>query len=131
MPVYCYRKRNGEVVTLTMSIGEMIERQAAAMGESEDIIELEDGSFARRDYKAEHANAPPPGNWPMECDASGVHPDQRREAEEHSRKIGVPTEFTEDGAAVYRSPAHRKAYLEKIGMFDRNAGYSDPVPEHR
>jgi len=64
----------------------------------------------------------------MKSDAVGVAAHQVKEAEEHSQKIGIPTHFTKDGRAILESPEHRKAYCEAIGMFDRNAGYNDPLP---
>lgn len=71
-----------------------------------------------------------PGNWPMESDAAGVHESQIADAEEHSRKVGIPTHFTLDGKAVFESRSHRRRYLRKIGLFDRSGGYSDPMPDN-
>jgi len=62
----------------------------------------------------------------MESDAVGVNPTQRIEAMAHAKKIGVPTEFNNEGQAVFTSRMHRKKYCEAIGYFDRNGGYSDP-----
>jgi len=64
----------------------------------------------------------------MYSDAAGVAPSQVREAEEHARKIGIPTSFLKDGRAIFEGPAHRKTYCEAVGLFDRNGGYSDPQP---
>jgi len=86
----------------------------------------------KQDWQAKFAGGDfAPGNWPMESDAAGVHPDQIPEAVEHAKSIGVPTEFNKAGNPILRSPQHRAAYLRGIGMFDRDAGYSDPAPnEH-
>lgn len=64
--------------------------------------------------------------WPMCSDAAGVHPDQVAEAQAAATGLGVPTEFTPDGRAVFRSPRHRKLYCEAVGLYDRNGGYGDP-----
>ena len=85
--------------------------------------------MAKRDVVGDHSgvyhNA---GNWPMLSEGAGVHPTQQIEAMQHSDKIGVPTEFTADGQAVFRSAAHRKRYCEAVGLYDRNAGHADPLP---
>jgi hypothetical protein len=64
-------------------------------------------------------------------DAAGVAPSQVKEATDHSRKIGIPTEFTPDGQAIFTSRSHRKRYLEAVGLFDRNGGYGDPQRQKR
>lgn len=123
MPVYCYRRKdNDELVELFMSRDQMNARQ-----NEQCEIQLEDGTIAERDFQAEFAHiGTHPGNYPMESVAVGVSPKQVKEAEEHSRKIGVPTHFTKRGDAIFESAAHRKRYCEATGFFDRNAGYSDP-----
>jgi len=85
-----------------------------------------------RDFRAEHGgHTDTPGNWPLLSDACGVAHDQVKEAHEESVKAGVPTDFTEDGRAILTSPLHRKKYCEAMGMYDRNAGYSDPMPSKK
>ncbi len=80
-----------------------------------------------RDYHAEHCDEPDTaGNYPMESDAAGVAASQVDEASAHADSIGVPTEFTKEGSAVFRSKKHRKDYCEAIGLYDKNGGYSDP-----
>jgi len=69
-----------------------------------------------------------PGNWPMASYAAGVHPKQIPEMREFDKKHEVPTDYTEDGDPVFRGPGHRRKYCEAHGLFDRNAGLSDPVP---
>ena len=77
------------------------------------------------------ASHEPPGgtrsaNWPLESDALGVHPSQRKEAYEESVSVGVPTYYNERGQAVLESPAHRKRLCRALGIHDRNGGYGDP-----
>ncbi len=139
MPRYTYKRLdNDESVTLLMEMSEMTARQKVAQaageraaGDKGPFILIGDHVLARRDFRAELVNTRPAANYPMESDAAGVHPDQRVEAEAHSRSIGIPTHFTEDGAAVFTDPKHRKRYCEAIGMYDRNAGPGDPVPSNR
>lgn len=123
MPVYCYRRKdNGELVEILMSRQEMSARQ----NENAEI-QLEDGTLAERDFRAEFAHVGThPGNYPMESVAAGVNPKQIREAEEHSCKIGVPTYFSKRGDPIFRDRTHRRRYLRACGFFDRNGGYSDP-----
>lgn len=68
----------------------------------------------------------PKATYPFCSDAIGVHPAQVADARAESVQLGVPTDFTPDGRAVLRTPGHRKAYCEAIGVFDRNGGFSDP-----
>jgi hypothetical protein len=65
--------------------------------------------------------------WPMVSYAAGVHPDDVPAEQKFDREHGVPTEYR-DGDPVFTSPAHRKKYCEAHGLFDRNAGFRDPVP---
>ena len=81
----------------------------------------------QRDFQAEHKGTRhAPGNWPMESDAAGVAASQVKEATEHANSIGIPTNFTEEGSAIFTSAQHRKDYCRAIGMHDRNGGYGDP-----
>jgi hypothetical protein len=116
MPTYCY-SRNGEVI-----------EQYYPMGEAPQRVRLGRRVY-ERDYTAERALTRPPANWPMESDALGVHESQIEQARAESVRVGVPTDFTRDGRAILTSPGHRKRYAEAIGFFDRNAGYSDPLPK--
>jgi hypothetical protein len=99
------------------------------MSES-DLPELceKDGFVMDRDFAAELGRQHHGDIWPMESYAAGVNPVQIPEMREIDKKHGVPTDYTTDGDPVFRGPAHRKKYLEVHGMYDRNAGYRDPVP---
>lgn len=63
--------------------------------------------------------------WPLISDGAGVHPKQRAEAEALARKLGVPTEFTSAGSAVFRDRDHRKRFLKAHHMRDNDGGYGD------
>jgi len=84
----------------------------------------------RRGAKGIEPGAPPRaaalGNWPLCSDAVGVHPQHRRAAYEDSVRQGVPTEFNEQGQAVFHSRSHRKRYCRAIGYRDLDGGYGDP-----
>ena len=85
------------------------------------------GKFFSRDLRSEHCSTKDtPGNWPMKSDAAGVGAHQVKEAYDHSVKVGIPTEFTNDGRAIFTSRSHRKSYCQAIGLHDRNGGYGDP-----
>ena len=98
---------------------------------NEDILPVycdKDKSLMCRDYQADFGKRQPCGTWPMESYAAGVHPKQIPEMREFDKKHGVPTDYTPDGDPRFTSPKHRRKYCEAHGMFDRNAGLSDPVP---
>jgi len=117
MPSYCYTTPDGETVERLFSMKDEIPKE----------IVLEDGRRATRDFVAEHGGfAHSPGNWPLLSEAMGVAESQVKEAHAYSVKIGVPTEFTPDGRAVFTCPSHRKRYARAHGFIDRNGGYSDP-----
>ena len=64
--------------------------------------------------------------WPLYSDALAVWPSQVREAEEHARKIGVPTEFDpKTGKCVLTDRAHRARYLRANGVCDKDGGYKE------
>lgn len=95
---------------------------------TDDIPETvsEGGVLYRRDLQAEHGGfRHAPGIWPKESYAAGVHPAQIEEAHKKSLELGVPTEFSPNGDAIFRDRAHRKRYLKAVGLRDNDAGYSD------
>ena len=115
MPRYCFTDRQGNTICRFYLMTKVPKQFTLA------------GTVFKRNICAEHANTKhTPGNWPMKSDAAGVHPDQIKEAHQHSIKIGIPTEFTPDGRAVFTGRKHRKDYCRAIGLHDRNGGYGDP-----
>ena len=62
---------------------------------------------------------------PIVSEALAVHPDQVEEAREHSKAMGVPTEFLPDGRPILTSRSHRKSYLRAYHFHDRDGGYGD------
>lgn len=55
-------------------------------------------------------------------DALAVHPDQVKEATDHAKKCGVPTQYRPDGKPIIVSCAHQKA-LAKLSGFRPKRGY--------
>lgn len=120
MPIYCYRVPGGEIREIVMSVAEMMRREKGGR------LRFDDGTVGERDIEAEHRGfLHDAGTWPQYSDAAGVHPDQIAEATEHAAACGVPTDFKEDGRAIFTSRAHRRKYCEVHGLYDRDAGYSD------
>jgi len=81
-----------------------------------------------RDFKADFSKQRHGDIWPMASYAAGVHYKQISEMRKFDKQHEVPTDYTEDGDPVFTGPKHRKKYCEAHGLFDRNAGPSDPVP---
>jgi len=81
-----------------------------------------------RDFKTDFGKQYYGDIWPMASYAAGVHPKQIPDMKEFDKKHEVPTDYTPDGDPVFTGPKHRKKYCEAHGLFDRNAGLSDPVP---
>lgn len=123
MPTYLYS---------CVKCGEVTSRQFSMQARRKIVPCKICGDVAKRDYLAEHEGvAHHPGNWPLLSDAAGVNPCQIAEAREHSVRVGVPTDFTKDGRAILKSAEHRKRYCEAHGLYDRNGGFSDPLPKNR
>lgn len=88
-------------------------------------------SVMQRDYRTEHGGKRRNVTWPMASVAAGVSADEVPEFIEHDRQHGVPTDYTSDGDPIFTGPQHRKRYCELHGLYDRNAGFSDPTPARR
>jgi len=136
MPTYCFRTDDGESLELVMSVEELEARRlvntAMSTHEEGDPYRLPGDVIGYRDYQAEWSGFKhTPGNWPQYSDAAGVAPHQVEEATRKSQEMGIPTNFTEDGRAIFEGAGHRKRYCESVGLFDRNAGYGDPTPQGR
>lgn len=115
MAIFCFRTKDGELV-----------ERPYACGKAPQKIKLPDGRFARRSLKDELAGSRKQAShdgWPIECEASGVRPEQAGELKELLRKNGVPTEVSAAGNPIYRSPEHRRQALKVRGMHDRNGYY--------
>lgn len=69
--------------------------------------------------------APSLTGWPKISDVAGVHRSQVEEVAEYDRKNGVPTDYTPDGAVIFRDRGHRRDYMKLHGIHDRQGGYGD------
>ncbi len=67
--------------------------------------------------------------WPYPSAALGVHPEEVQHRMEFDRQMGVPTEYNSDGDPIMRNATHRRKFCRAHKVHDRNAGYSDPVPD--
>lgn len=84
-----------------------------------------------RDYRAEYGQQRfGVGNWPMESFGLGVPVQSIPEMERRCVELGVPTHFNrQTGDAILESRTHRRRLCRALKIHDRNAGYSDPVPD--
>ncbi len=115
MPTYCYT---------TPDETETIE-EVFSVGKAPAKVRR-NGKVYERDIAAEHqGHQDTPGNWPMYCDASGVHPDQIPEAIAAAKRRGVTIEFSKDGRAKLNDNGHRTKYHYAAGLFDRDGGYGN------
>lgn len=114
MPTYCYISEDGEKHEVVRSIDQ----------KPPPVLKL-DGKTFHRDYQSEMGCRKVADPWPLYSEAVGVHPEQKVEAEQAAVKAGVPTQFTEDGRAVFTSRSHRRTYLRAFGLRDNDGGYSD------
>lgn len=120
MPFYSYTTLEGRTV-----------ERKFRMGKAPRSISMGDGTQAFRDIVADfNGRRAICSTYPFTSDAAGVHPSQVAAARAQSVKDGVPLQFTKDGAAVFESASQRRKYLKSVGLYDRNAGYSDPAPQH-
>lgn len=122
MPVYCFRTiEDDELVELRMSYAELDERK---IGDGK--FKLRDGREARVDFRAQHANPTPPGCWPKESLALGVHTSQIGEAQEHYRNLGIEAHFnSKTGAMKIPDRSFQNNVLKKTGQMNHDAGYGD------
>jgi len=80
-----------------------------------------------RNFKADFGKQLHGDIWPYYSYAAGVSEGEVPEMMEFDKAHGVPTEY-KDGDPLMKSPSFRKKYCEAHKLFDRNAGYGDPVP---
>ena len=71
-----------------------------------------DAAFPDREMDAGFGVGSLHSGWPIKSDAMGVHPKQIKEAAEHARKRGVPTDFDKSGRPLFRDRSHQRAYLK-------------------
>ena len=126
MPAYQFLTSDNEVVELHMTISEHGKRV------KNDTIILDDGRTAKTDWSAYSFISTVPANFPMVSTAAGVHPAQIKEHMDHLRKMGCgQVNHTRDGDVIFEDKSQRRKVCEALGLYDRNAGPSDPTPKIR
>lgn len=126
MPTYEFKTEDGEIVELFMPFAEHDRRV------KDGEITLDDGRKAKSYFNPHAGISTVPANYPMVSSAAGVHPSQVKEHMEYLRKAGCgQVNHTKGGDIIFESKGQRRKVLKALGMFDRNAGYSDPAPERR
>ena len=56
----------------------------------------------------------------IKSDGAGVHPKDRKAAEEHAKRNGIPTHFDRQGRPHFTSLRHQTDYLRKIGLHNKD-----------
>lgn len=124
MPIYEFITNDEEVIELFMSFAEFDRRVKNGQ------ITLDDGRVAKSYFNSKSGISTFSGNYPMVSDAAGVHPSQIKEHMDHLRQMGCgQVNHTKDGSVIFESKGQRRKVLKALGLFDRNAGYSDPTPD--
>lgn len=108
--IYHYQADDGRTTTHTQPLSHPTPPPAE--------VALEDGTVAKRVWGAKGAS---PKGWPLTCYASGVHAGDAQALRDEFKRVGVPTEVTNDGDPVYTSPEHRRRALKARGFFDRSS----------
>lgn len=124
----------GEPVEVLMTYTERMERETAG------FITLPDGREARfslgtqvlRDggkTQKEAQRARTRAKWPLRTSIAGVGEDRVGDLRSFLKERGVRGTYVhEDGSLEWASPRARYDYCRAVGLYDRNAGYSDPAP---
>ncbi len=100
------------------------------MRESDVPVLCEKCSFVmKRDYQADFGKQRFADIWPYASAALGVHPEEIQNRMAFDKEMGVPTEYDGDGDPIMRNATHRRDFCRAHKVHDRNAGYSDPVPD--
>lgn len=132
---YLYRDRQtGELVGVEMCLGEKLERERTG-----GFIDLPNGHEGVRAFEEELAKSGmQPRNrsrrktkakWPMTSVNAGVNPNQIGELRQFWTEHGITgCDVNSEGDVIWESPGARKRDCEARGLYDRNAGYSDPQP---
>ena len=88
------------------------------------------GKKIQRDFAGEQCGRRnTPGTYRMESYAAGIDPSEIPEFRKIDAAGGVPTDYSNDGDPIFTSAKHRRKYCRVHKIHDRNAGYSDPVPD--
>jgi hypothetical protein len=107
---YAYQTPDGQVHWLEQRLADGSPPKFILVGEVQ----------ASRCYRAERKGGNLTG-WPLECEASGVMPEQAAELRAEFRRLGLDVEVSPQGNPVYTSPASRRKALKARGFYDRSS----------
>ncbi len=115
MPIYEYRRPNGETVEVFMTLPELPKRQ-----KTDGTIEI-NGEICKRTFRNAHVIAPP-GNWPLRSKAMGVGVDEIAAAKADDRRHGLKHDYDpETGDALFSGVGQKRQALKKHGWRDNDA----------
>jgi hypothetical protein len=122
MPVYCYTNdAHNQTIERVFSMKDDIPREI-----------VHNGVVFRRDLLAEHRGTfHRPGLWPMISPNLGWPAGYMPTVRERLEKAGCQTDFTKTNDPILRDRHHRAEYMKVFGLYDRDAGYSDPNTTRR
>jgi hypothetical protein len=96
---------------------------------NEDPVLCDKCAFVmHRDFKADFGKQFHGDTYPYASAAMGASPGEIPELRKFDKEHGVVTNYNSECDPIFTSKSHRKKYCEAHGFYDRNAGYSDPVP---
>ena len=134
---YLYSVRDGnEIVEVMMDIDELMQRESCGFMYLPDGREAQRavGEESLRDGMRPQSTKKPrtKARWPLVSVNAGVNPDQAEELREFWEEHQVTgCEVTSDGDVVWNDRKARKRDCEARGLYDRNAGYGDPMPNNK
>ena len=82
-----------------------------------------------RNYQADFGKQYHADIYPYPSTALGVHPEEVKHRMKFDSDMGVPTVYNSEGDPIMLNATHRRKFCRAHGVHDRNASYSDPVPD--
>lgn len=128
MPRYCYKRTNGTLKFMEMSVAEKAakEEEARAEGLPDLAILGPRGGVLTRDFPGEHADrAPGHGSiYPFFSRSLGCNRSEVAEFMRRDRKIGFETQYDGRGQLKITDQQFFKRYCEKLDIENRSGGLS-------
>ena len=106
MVVYRYKTKDGVLADRVFQVGK-----------APGYIMI-NGKRANRDFST--ISVPSSAGWPIQCVASGVHPDQANDLRKHFVDHGLSVEVTKEGDPIYENRKHQEKALACRGMHNRS-----------
>ena len=131
-----WSEETGELCAIKMPMGEMMERQEAG-----GFIIFPDGTVGKRALPSEFerdgvttrlkSGLVTRARWPQVSVNGGVNPNQRQELRDFWKEHKVTgCEVLSNGDIVHEDRAARKADMAARGLYDRDGGYGDQMPQN-